>query len=70
MKKLLLLSAVSLSNLAHAHDGRTDEGHRFGVIELQATGFAALGQQTGREDQELVFFAGREFHVDLLLKAN
>ena len=53
-----------------AEHGGTDEGHRFGVVELQATGFAALGQQTGCEDQELVFFAGREFHIDLFIKAD
>jgi len=44
------------------HHGGTDEGHGLGVVELQATGLSALGQQGGGEDQELVFFAGGEFH--------
>jgi hypothetical protein len=44
------------------HDGGTDVGHSLGVVELEATGFSALGQQASREYQEFVFFAGCEFH--------
>jgi hypothetical protein len=33
------------------------------IVELEATGLAALGQQCGGEDQQLVFFAGSEFHL-------
>ena len=33
------------------HDGGADHCHGFGVIELEATGAAALGQQAGGEDQ-------------------
>ncbi len=43
------------------HHGRADEGHGFGVVEFQAPGLAAFGQQRCGEDQQLVFFAGGEF---------
>ncbi len=46
------------------HDGGADEGHGFRVIEFQASGFAAFGQQRRCEYQEFVFFAGCEFHGD------
>ncbi len=45
------------------HHGGADQGHRLGVVELQPPGLAALGQQGGGEDQQLVFFAGSQFHI-------
>jgi hypothetical protein len=44
------------------HHGSADEANSFRVIELQATRFAAFGQQGGCEDKKLVFFSGCQFH--------
>src|SRR5690554_4710934 len=44
------------------HDFGADQGHRFGVVQFQAFGFAAFGQQGGGEQQQLVFVSGGEFH--------
>ncbi len=56
MQRLIFVLTL-LPVLAQAH-----EGHGLGIVELQATGLSTLGQQGGGEDQELVFFAGCEFH--------
>ena len=45
------------------HHRRADQRHGLGVVELQTPGLAALGQQGGGEDQQLVFFAGSQFHI-------
>ncbi len=36
-----------------------------GVVELEAARLAALGQQGGGEDEQLVLFAGCQFHGSL-----
>ena len=43
------------------HDGGTDKGHSFGVIEFEAARFSAFGQEAGGEDEQFVFFARCEF---------
>ena len=48
------------------HDGCTDVGHSFWVIQLKATGFSALGQEPCCEYEEFVFFAWGEFHGALV----
>ena len=41
------------------HDFGADQGHGFRVVELQAFGFAALGQQGCGEQQQFVFVSWR-----------
>jgi hypothetical protein len=47
------------------HDGGADECDGFRIVELEATALAALGQQGGGEDQQLVFFARGQFYEGL-----
>ena len=44
------------------HNGGADQGHGLGIVELEAARLAPLGQQSGGEDQQLIFFAGSQFH--------
>ena len=39
------------------HNGGANQGHGLGIVELEATRLAPLGQQSGGEDQQLIFFA-------------
>ena len=52
------------------HDGGTDKGHSFGVIEFETAGFSAFGQEAGGEYQQFVFFTGCEFYGALFSKSD
>ena len=44
-----------------------NEGHCFGMIELETAGEAFLGEEAGIVEQELIDFAWREMHVSGLV---
>ncbi len=52
------------------HDRCGDQRDGFGIVELEAARPAPLCEQRRREDEQLVFFAGREVHERSLATVN